>query len=77
MKLFLLGAGKPAYGDKPTALKHISSSTTVLDWKIHSYEDIIEPQNIYFLGGYHLNEIIEKYPDLNFSLTPNWEKKNI
>ena len=77
MKLFLLGAGKPAYGDKPTALKQISSSTTVLDWKIHSYEDIIEPQNIYFLGGYHLNEIIEKYPDLNFSLTPNWEKKNI
>ena len=77
MKLFLLGAGKPAHGDKPTALKCISTFTTALDWQIHSFESIINIKDIHFLGGYHVDEIIEKYPSLNFSIIPDWENKSI
>jgi len=77
LKLFLLGAGKPAHGDKPSALKLISTSTTVLDWKIHSFESIVSLEDIYFLGGYHIDEVIQSYPKLNFSVIPEWKNKNI
>jgi choline kinase len=77
LKLFLLGAGKPAHGDKPSALKHISSYTTVLDWKINSFQSIIDLNNMYFLGGYHVDEVIEQYPNLNISIIPDWKNKNV
>jgi choline kinase len=77
LKLFLLGAGKPAHGYKPSALKNISSAITVLDWKIHSFESVVNANDIYFLGGYHIDEVVEKYPNLNFSIIPDWKNKNI
>lgn len=75
MKLFLLGAGKPAHGDKPAALKQISATTKVLDWLIHSFESAVDVEDIYFLGGYHVDEVIKSYPKLNFSIIPDWEKR--
>ena len=77
MKIFLLGAGKPAFGNKPSALKQVSFSTTVLDWIINSFKSFASQKNIHFLGGYNIDEIIKKYPKLNFTLVTNWEKNSI
>ena len=71
MKLFLLGAGKPAHGDKPSALKKINTKTNVLDWNINAFTSKVEKKNIYFLGGYNVEQVISDYPELNFCIIPH------
>ena len=75
MKLFVLGAGKPAHGDKPSALKLVSNKTTVLDWKIEAFSSILKPKDIHFLGGYNFADVLKNYPDIGFSYVYGWEDK--
>ena len=77
MKLFLLGAGKPVSGQEPSALKNISTSTTVLDWQIHSFQSLVNLNNIHFLGGYNVEEVIKNYKYLNYSVGPDWENRSV
>jgi phosphoenolpyruvate synthase/pyruvate phosphate dikinase len=72
VEIFLLGAGKPATGQKPAALKNIASNTKALDWQIHSFDDI-RGTRIHFLGGYHVEEVIENYPELSYTVVPEWQ----
>lgn len=74
--LYFLGAGKPVSGDRPSALKHIINNTRVLDWQLDSFSDVVNEKDIYFLGGYHVDEVVELYPHLNFTITPDWQSKN-
>lgn len=73
IELYFLGAGKPISGNKPAALKNIFNNTKAMDWQLHSFEDISEPKNTYFLGGYHVEDVAKAYPELNFSIIPDWE----
>jgi glutamine kinase len=75
--IFLLGAGLPACGRKPSALKHIALNTKAMDWQIHSFKSIAPPNNIHFLGGYLVDEVVESYPQLNFTVVPDWESKGV
>ena len=75
MKLFVLGAGKPAHGDQPAALKLVSNKTTVLDWKIEAFSSILKPKDIHFLGGYNFEDVLKNYPDMDFSYVSDWEDK--
>ena len=75
-ELYFLGAGKPASGDRPAAIKNIIHNTRALDWQLNSFSNVVEEKNIYFLGGYHVDEIVELYPNLNFTITPDWQSKN-
>lgn len=77
MDVFLLGAGRPATGERPSALKHISLNTKVMDWQIHSFESVADLTDIHYLGGYYVDEVIENYPKLNFTVIPDWEIKSI
>lgn len=72
-ELYFLGAGKPASGTKPAALKHIANNTKAMDWQLQSFENVAQIQRTYFLGGYHVNDVIKAYPKLNFSVAPDWE----
>ena len=56
-ELYFLGAGKPATGSKPAALKHISSNTKAMDWQLNSFSDVTDSKNIHFLGGSTSSEI--------------------
>ena len=76
MEVFLLGAGKPAKGQKPAALKKIALNTKALDWQIHSFQSIKQPQ-IHFLGGYHVEEVIANYPQLSYTVVPDWENHTV
>lgn len=71
--VYILGAGKPATGSKPAALKNISSNTKAMDWQLNSFSGVTELKNIHFLGGYNIAEVTEVYPELNFTIIPNWE----
>ena len=75
-ELYFLGAGKPVSGDRPAALKNIVNNTRALDWQLDSFSDVVKEKDIYFLGGYHVDEVVEFYPQLNFIITPDWESKN-
>jgi hypothetical protein len=75
-ELYFLGAGRPASGTKPAALKHISINTKAMDWQLHSFEDVVKVQDTYFLGGYHVDDVVKAYPDLNFTIVPNWFDKH-
>lgn len=77
MDVFLLGAGPPARGKKPSALKKIALGTKVMDWQIHSFAAINEPVRINYLGGYQVDEVIQAYPELNFTVIPNWEQRSV
>lgn len=76
MQFVILGAGRPYHGDDPSALILTSGHKRVLDWLL----DIInktfvdKTANIYFVGGYKIDEVIKEYPHLNFSVNENWEK---
>ncbi|MQD06775.1 hypothetical protein FDE52_22095, partial [Vibrio parahaemolyticus] len=74
VELYFLGAGKPVSGNKPAALKIITNNTKAMDWQLHSFEDVAELSNTYFLGGYHVEEVVKEYPSLNFSVIPDWDK---
>ena len=74
VEIYFLGAGKPSSGKKPSALKNIVLDTKALDWQLHSFEDCCQKDNIFFLGGYQVEEIADEYPDLNFSIIPDWQK---
>lgn len=77
MDVFLLGAGRPAHGSKPSALKNIALNTKAMDWQLHSFEAICDADDFHFLGGYHVDEVIKKYPHLNYTVIPDWENKSV
>jgi|APSaa5957512535_1039671.scaffolds.fasta_scaffold16108_2 glutamine kinase len=77
MNIFLLGASRPAHGKKPSALKNIALNTKAMDWQIHSFESVANIQDIHYLGGYHIDEVIKNYPQLNYTVIPNWQNKTV
>ncbi|MFA0113364.1 PEP-utilizing enzyme [Vibrio sp. 10N.261.46.E11] len=76
-ELYFLGAGRPASGKKPSALKNIASNFKAMDWQLDSFQSIASIDDTYFLGGYHIEEIAENYPQLNFLVEPQWEEKSV
>jgi len=72
-----LGAGPPARGHKPSALKEITLNTTAMDWQIHCFEPYSNKKAIHFIGGYHVDEIIHHYPNLDVTVVPDWENLTI
>ncbi|WP_019216296.1 PEP/pyruvate-binding domain-containing protein [Legionella tunisiensis] len=77
MDVFILGAGKPAHGEKPSSLKTIAQSTRAMDWLIHCFELLNGVNNLHFLGGYHVEDVVKDYPNLKFTVIPDWERRSI
>ncbi|TPH17083.1 PEP/pyruvate-binding domain-containing protein [Litorilituus lipolyticus] len=77
MEVFLLGAGRPAQGHKPAALRTIALNTKAMDWQLHSFKSIVNINNISFLGGYHVEEVIKNYSYLKYQVIPDWEQQSV
>ncbi len=77
MDVYLLGAGRPSRGIKPAALKLINATTRAIDWQLHGFENLEEVTHIRFLGGYHVEEVIDRYPDLSVLVVPDWETGSV
>ncbi len=77
MEVYFLGAGRPAQGNKPAALRSIALNTKAMDWQLHRFESVCNAGNISFLGGYHVDKVIDNYPFLKYQVIPNWEKSSV
>ncbi|OGT39481.1 MAG: hypothetical protein A3F12_02945 [Gammaproteobacteria bacterium RIFCSPHIGHO2_12_FULL_38_14] len=77
MDIFILGAGKPAHGTNPSALKTITQKIKAIDWQMNCFKSIKHVNKIHLLGGYRIEEIIRNYPNLHFTLISDWENNNI
>ena len=70
-KIFILGAGKPHYGKKHSALDVIPDDSHALDWTIRALSHLNFEKN--FVTGYQGNAIKAAYPEFNFYNNNNWE----
>lgn len=73
--VFILGAGKPVRGRRPAALNRIALDTRALDWQIKSVANIAGTK-LTFVGGYQVAEVIKNYPQLNYSVVPDWQRQS-
>lgn len=70
-KAIILGAGRPFRGEVPTAIAKPYGSHRVLDWQLTALRGVLDPE-IHFVGGYRIEEITKAYPQILFSLNPEW-----
>lgn len=83
MQIFLFGAAKPGRNKRhsiqhPFALEKLIQGERVLDWMLHELESAgISAQQVYFVGGYQVEEIIQAYPQLNYVINPRWEETHV
>ncbi|WP_226538189.1 PEP-utilizing enzyme [Marinobacter nauticus] len=70
-RLIILGAGKPFKGEQHSVLRGTTGRRRVLDWLLHAMRGLNPQTN--FVGGYQLEAVVERYPDLHYSLNPHWE----
>lgn len=73
MEVFILGAGRPVRGQNPPALKKIAFNTRALDWQLYSFDPDQLGTRIHFLGGFHIEQVVKSYPQLSFTVVPDWE----
>lgn len=71
MNFVVLGAGRPLHGEQHTALRGASSKSLVLDWALKAVE-FLQPE-VTFVGGYKVDEVVRRYPDLKYVINSDWE----
>ena len=69
----ILGAGPPARGKLPSALKLISMNDKVIEWQMDCFKDCKKVDEIFFIGGYEFDKIVQQYPNLHFINNKEWE----
>ena len=77
MKAIILGAGfgfssVSLGGSHPAAIHEVSSGRRTLDYQIEAFHDI-GIQEIIFVGGYRIEQIIKLYPGLSYYYNPDWQ----
>ena len=70
----LLGAGRPHQGNIPSSLQRTPDSRLVLDWIVDAFTNL--SPKLHFVGGYHIEKIVEKFSNLNYSINPEWQTTN-
>lgn len=70
VRFILLGAGKPFQGEQHSVLRGATGRSRVLDWLLNAMGELAP--DVHFVGGYQLDEVAECYPDLHYSVNPNW-----
>ena len=66
----ILGAGRPFSGTENSSLKKVSSDARVLDWTLQAAK-FLNPE-VHFVAGYQVDEIISRYPSLQYTINPKW-----
>ena len=66
----ILGAGKPARGQLPSALWSVHGHGRVLNWLVSALGQSCG--DVTFVGGYRFSEIVAQYPAVSAVINPNW-----
>ena len=77
MKVFILDIGRgisriDSTKSYPSALAKDREGNSVMDWLLSAF-DVLEHQEKIFVGGYHIEKIIQNYQHLKFFYNPNWQ----
>lgn len=73
-QVIILGAGKPFSGERPSALVEAPwTSRRVLDWLLDAFAALGKVE-FHFVGGYRLEEVVARYPNIYFSVNPDWKR---
>lgn len=70
-KLVILGAGRPHGGDLHASLRNIDTRSRVLDWTFAAFSGVTD--DIHFVGGYEIENIMQHYPNIHISANPRWK----
>lgn len=73
-QVIILGAGKPFSGERPSALIEAPwTSRRVLEWLLDAFTILDNPE-FHFVGGYRLEDVVAQYPNIYFSINPDWKR---
>ena len=70
-QVVILGAGRSVRGAVPSAMVDIDERGRVLDWLLDAFAVLGEPE-IYFVGGFKAEDVVERYPDLRVVFNRAW-----
>lgn len=70
-QVVVLGAGRAARGSLPSAVVDIHEHGRVMDWLLDAFSVLGGP-DVYFVGGYKAEEVLERYPDLRPVFNREW-----
>jgi len=81
VKAIILGAGRGVRNidpskSYPSSLKQGPEGRPGLDWICHSLASH-GISNIYYIGGYHIEKIIQANPGLHYIYNPEWDKTDL
>lgn len=71
VRVGLLGAGAPYKGVSPSGLTSVAEGMIILDWVLAAYKDVAD--TVEYVGGYQINSVKDKYPELLFQENFAWE----
>jgi len=77
VKAIILGANRgvsrlDCTKSHPHALTEDSHGRSVLHWQLSAFREL-GIEDIVFVGGHHIEKIIQSYPDLKFYYNPEWQ----
>ena len=58
----------------PASLEQVQSNHTVLDWILYALSSS-EVDQVTYVGSYHIQKVIERYPGLSFRFQANWQRE--
>ncbi len=70
-RVVILGAGRSVTGSLPSAMVSVDREHRLLDWLLAAFAVLREPQ-ICFVGGYEVEAVEARYPDLRFFFNSDW-----
>lgn len=81
MKAIIIGAGRgirlmPETKSYPKCMMDGVGKKKVLDWILDSLK-AAGVKDVVFIGGYHIEKVIEVYPELVFYINSEWAENNI
>ena len=82
MQVFIFGAAHTqstlAGPEDQLVLEKLIKGQRVLDWTINGLKQVgIENSEISFVGGYKIEEVIEAYPELHYTVNPQWATTHV
>ncbi len=82
MQVFIFGAARTksrlTSGNEQLALEKLIKGQRVLDWTIKGLNQAgITSKQISFVGGYQIEQVIDEYPELHYTVNPRWAETHV
>lgn len=82
MQVFIFGAARTksnlTSGREQLVLEKLIKGQRVLDWTINGLNQAgIASKQISFVGGYQIEQVIDEYPELHYTVNPRWAETHV